>query len=334
MVLTALLCTAQAGAPALSQAPADPNEPRADKLSLRRSADYLDKVALAWTEDYRCGACHTNYPYLMARPALKVPVTPALAEVRKFFEGRAANWETAKPRSDTEVVATAVSLAFHDAAATGKLQPLTRQALDRMWTLQREDGAWSWLKCNWPPQQHDDYYGAVWAAVGVGVAPDGYAQTPAAREGLGRLRGYLQKTPAPDAHHQAMLLWASQRVAGLMTGEQQRAAIGRLLSLQRPDGGWSLPSLGNYKRRDKKGANDATVSDGYGTGFVVYILRRAGVPATHEQIQKGVGWLRQNQRVSGRWFTRSLSTDDDHFIANAGTAFAVLALTACDVRSD
>ena len=56
-----------------------------------------------------------------------------------------------KPRWDTEVVATAAALAINDAATTGTLHPLTRRALDRMWTLQKPDGDWDWLKCDWPP---------------------------------------------------------------------------------------------------------------------------------------------------------------------------------------
>src|SRR5436190_1069138 len=83
-----------------------------------------------------------------------------------------------------EVVPTAATLAFHDGQSTGKLHPLTRQALDRMWKLQRPDGSWDWNKHNLPPQEYDDYYGAVFAAVGVGHAPEGYAGGEAAKEGV------------------------------------------------------------------------------------------------------------------------------------------------------
>jgi squalene-hopene/tetraprenyl-beta-curcumene cyclase len=317
-------------------APNSPNEPLAPRLSLARSADFLDQAALSWTEKRKCGTCHTNYAYLMARPALKEFATPAMAEVRKFFEGRVANWDTAKPRWDTEVVATAVSLAINDAATTGKLHPHTRTALDRMWKLQQQNGAWKWLKCNWPPMEHDDYFGAVWAAVGVGIAPDGYAKGPTAKEGLAKLRRYLRDTPAPDLHHRAMLLWASQRLGGLMTNDEQRDTVEKLLALQRPDGGWNLPSLGDYRRHDKlKTRNDpGGPSDGYATGFVVYVLRQAGVPADQEAIRRGVEWLRRNQRASGRWFTRSPSSDGPHYISHAGTAYAVLALRVCGVKDE
>jgi squalene-hopene/tetraprenyl-beta-curcumene cyclase len=318
--------------------PNSADEPMAEKMSLAKSALFLDGVALSWTRERKCGTCHTNYAYMMARPALKEVPAPALDEIRKFFEDRAANWEkperSSKPRWDTEVVATAATLAFHDAATTGKLHPLTRKALDKMWTLQQPDGAWNWLKCNWPPMEHDDYYGATFAALGVGVAPDGYAATEKAKEGLAKLRRYFHTTPAPDLHHKAMLLWASLKVDGLMSPDERQTTIKELLALQRADGGWSLPSLGDWKGFDGRANDRQAPSDGYGTGFVVYVLRQAGLPADHEQLRKGVAWLKANQRASGRWFTRSLNTNRNHFITHAGTSFAVMALRACEPAAD
>lgn len=323
-----LLLAAPAAAQPAKPAPNSDKESRAARLSLERSAAFLDTVALNWTKERRCGTCHTNYVYLIARPALATPA-PAMKEVRAFFEGRAANWDKAKPRWDTEVVATAVALAFNDARTTGKLHPVTRQALDRMWTLQKDHGAWSWLKCDWPPMEHDDYFGAVFAALGVGAAPDGYAETPKAKEGMARLRAYFKANPAPDLHHEALLLWASTYFKDLMTPAGRQATIDRLLALQREDGGWSLPALGNYKRRDGSVNDKNAPSDGYGTGLAVYVLRQAGIPADHERVRRGVAWLEANQRESGRWFTRSLTSDGPHYISHAGTAFAVMALEAC-----
>jgi squalene-hopene/tetraprenyl-beta-curcumene cyclase len=60
------------------------------------------------------------------------------------------------------------------------------------------------------------------------------------------------------------------------------------------------------------------------------VLRQAGLPAAHPALRKGVAWLKANQRASGRWFTRSLNTDRAHYISHAGTAFALLALKACE----
>jgi squalene-hopene/tetraprenyl-beta-curcumene cyclase len=301
---------------------------------LSRSAEFLDAVALDWTRKRKCGTCHTNYAYLLARPALEEVSSPAMAEIRDFFEDRIAHWDdaerSAKPRWDTEVVATAATLAMNDAATTGTLHARTRQALDRMWTLQKPDGAWNWLKCDWPPYEHDDYYGAVFAALGVGSAPEGYASSAAARKGLDRLRAYLTTNPPPDLHHATFLLWASTRLEGISTPSQQAETIRSLRVLQREDGGWSLPSLGTWKRHDGTMNDKDAPSDGYATGLVVYVLRQAGVPATDPAVRRGADWLRTHQRASGRWFTRSLNTDEFHYIANAGTSFAVLALEACE----
>jgi squalene-hopene/tetraprenyl-beta-curcumene cyclase len=314
------------------------DEPVAQGLSLSRAAAYLDEAATDWTRERKCGACHTNYAYMLSRPALSSGDASGQREVRAFFEDRVAHWDDsakgAKPRFDAEVVATAAVLALNDEASTGKLHPLTRKALDRMWTIQKPNGAWEWLKCNWPPLEHDDYYGATFAAVGLAATPAEYRDTPQARRGLENIRRYFRETPAPSLHHDAMRLWAASKLDGLMTAEQKDQTIKSLLAIQRPDGGWNLASLGDWKRHDGS-LNDKTgPGDGYGTGFVVYVLRKAGLPAEHEAIRRGVAWLKTHQRESGRWFTRSLSTDKAHYISNAGTGFAVLALRACGVPEE
>jgi squalene-hopene/tetraprenyl-beta-curcumene cyclase len=322
---------AKAPAPA-KKAPApecSPDEPIAKDFSLDRAAAYLDKTCLDWTRQRKCGSCHTTYPYLMARPALKGD-SPAYAEVRKFFDNRASHWDTAKPIWPAEVICTAAALAINDAHTDGKLRPLTRQALDRMWKLQRADGGWEWLRYNNAPMEHDDYFGALQGALGAGHAGLDYQRSEPARTGLEKLRGYFKKTAAPDLHHRTMLLWAAQRVEGLMTTEEKQATVKQLLALQHPDGGWSLPSLGSWKRHNGKPNDPAAPSDGYATGLVVFVLREAGMPASDEHLRRGAAWLRANQRVGGSWFTRSLNNDQHHFIAHAGTAFAVLALTACE----
>jgi squalene-hopene/tetraprenyl-beta-curcumene cyclase len=314
-------------------APNKPNEPLRKEWSPEKAAEFLDSASLNWTRDRQCGACHTNYPYLMARPAMKTGDANALKEVRTFFEDRAANWEKGekhKPRWDTEVVATAVSLALNDAATTGKLHPLSRKALDQIWKLQKPTGEWNWLKCNWPPLEHDDYFGAVFVAVGVGTAPDDYRNTPTAKEGLSRVTSFLKTNPAPDLHHRIWLLWASQRVDGLLDKKIQESIITEILQKQRDDGGWTLASLGNWMRHDKS-ANDANgPSDGYATGLVVYVLRQAGVKSSDAPIRRGVEWLKSHQTESGRWFTRSLNRDGSHYMTHAGSAFAVMAIRACE----
>jgi squalene-hopene/tetraprenyl-beta-curcumene cyclase len=304
------------------------DEPLAKKLSLESAVRFLDSASLEWQKTRKCFACHTNSAYLYTRPAFGKD-DPAHKEVRAFAEQLVRErWKDQGPRWDAEVVATASALAFNDAATTRKLHPLTREALDRMWTVQRKDGGWTWLKCNWPPMESDDHYGVTLAALAVGVAPDDYAKTEAAKKGLDDIRRYLKANPPTVIHHRAMLLWVSSYLDGFLSEAKKKAIIRELFALQKSDGGWNLATLGQWMREDDRD-QDTQTSDGYATGFVIYVLRRAGIPADDGRIQKGVVWLKANQRESGRWFTRSLNRDNKHFISHAGTAFALMALAEC-----
>jgi squalene-hopene/tetraprenyl-beta-curcumene cyclase len=309
-------------------APTKPDEPVAKAFSPTRAAAYLDGVGLDWTRSRGCATCHTNVPFLLARPKVQGGDPEPMGEVRRFLERKVQAWEREKPSADYSVVATAVALAGNDAATTGKLHPLTKRALDRMWTVQQRDGSWKWPDCDWPPVEHDQFYGVAYVA--VAMAPDNYKDTPAAQAGLDKLRGYLKANPIPELHHKATLLWASAKIDGLLSDEQKRETVAELRKLQLPDWGWNLPALGPYPmRRDQKTSNPTDVSDGYGTGFVTFVLRQAGVPADDPALVKAVAWLKSNQRESGRWFTQSPGGSKHHFVTNVGSAFAVLALDAC-----
>ncbi|MCA9211603.1 MAG: squalene--hopene cyclase [Planctomycetales bacterium] len=305
------------------------DEPLIGAFSKSKATEFLDSASLQWQKQRKCFTCHTNFAYLYARPSLADnPV--AHHQVREFAEELVQNrWPEEGPRWDAEVVAAAAALAFNDVATTGKLHAATRTALDRMWTIQQDDGGWDWLKCDWPPMESDDHYGVTLAAIAVGVAPDNYRDTPAAKAGMEKLRNYLAKNPPPTSHHQAMLLWAARYHSDLIDTDQKSATVDRLLKLQQPDGGWAVASLGDWKRADGN-EQDTKTSDGYGTGFVLFALRQADVPSTDGAVQRGVQWLKSNQRQSGRWFSRSLYKDNKHFLSHAGSAFAIMALDACD----
>ena len=305
------------------------DEPIAERFSLDRAVHFLDSASLNWQKQRKCFTCHTNYAYLYARPSIPGR-SSANATVREFaYDLVERRWREKGPRWDAEVVATAAALAFNDEATFGTLHPVTSQALDRIESIQRADGGFNWLKCNWPPFESDDHYGVTLAAIAIGVAPDGYADTPRGTRMLAGIRRYLKAHPAPTMHHKAMILWAGSYLDGLVTDSQKQQAVKELLALQKDDGGWGLATLGEWKRSDET-PQDTASSDGYGTGFMIYVLRRSGVPAADKRIGRGIAWLKSHQRQSGRWFTRSLNRDNHHFITHAGTAFAVMALGACD----
>ncbi len=303
-------------------------EPLAKEYSIDAAVRFLDSAALTWTKKRKCFTCHTNYAYLLARPMISHRVV-AHQQVRTALETLVSErWQERGPRWDAEVVMSAAVLAHNDAATSQELHPATRAALDRMWTVQREDGGFDWLDCDWPPMESDDYYGATMALLAVGSAPDQYAASPAARKGMARLRKYLKANPPDNLHHQIMLMWGASKIDGIMTNKQKRQTIEKLKSIQQADGGWSLPGLMPWKRADD--SPQSAASDGYASGFVVYALRQANVPKADPHIQRGVAWLKGNQRASGRWFTRSLYKDNHHFISHAGSAFAVMAIAVTE----
>jgi squalene-hopene/tetraprenyl-beta-curcumene cyclase len=129
-----------------------------------------------------------------------------------------------------------------------------------------------------------------------------------------------------------MVLWASTRVEGILRAEEKSHILEKLFGAQNPDGGWAVARLlDGWKdhRRQDDGPQDLLSSDGYATGLAVYVARAAGMTADDPRIRKGLRWLLENQRRSGRWYTRSPTRDSQHYISNAGTAFAIMAIMAC-----
>ncbi len=303
-----------------------PDEPVRKGFSMEAAVRFLDATALNWQKERACLACHSNFPFFFTRPVVSWQ-TPAHHQLRAALEHLAAHPRNNKHRA-TYAVLTASALAQNDALTTGTLHPATRKALDHLWTVQREDGGFDWMKYNQPPSEIDDHYGVTIAAIGVGAAPDEYAATQAAQVGLKKMRAYFKQNPPANLHHRAMKLLASVRLEGIMTKRQRQHVVDDLFTLQKPDGGWGVVTLGNWDRSDGK-PRDMASSDGYGTGYAIYVLRQAGVPAQDPRVQKGITWLKTHQRVSGRWFTRSMWRDQKHYITHAGTAYAILALAAC-----
>jgi hypothetical protein len=120
--------------------------------------------------------------------------------------------------------------------------------------------------------------------------------------------------------------------SAILTPDQQRAIVDDLLRVQQGDGGWSMASLGSWKRQDNTPLD--VRSDGYATGLVAYALQAAGDPRASANVARALEWLMKNQDpATGVWFATSLNkqrdpaSDAGRFMNDAATAYAVLALT-------
>ena len=369
-VLTSLVCVLSIGLsfwPSSAESQAFPS--RATEWDRAAAADYLDGRQAWWEtwpvaerdHDTSCVSCHTTLPYALARPMLR-PVLgetgPSVPEVHMLedIEKRVALWNEVDPfypdqtfglpkaseSRGVEAILNALILSNRD-AHEGHLTNETREAFENLWKLQftrgEGKGAWAWLYFDLAPWESTGaaYFGAALAAVAVGMAPDDYATSPEIQDRVGLLRSYLQQ----DSHDRppfdrAMLLWASTELPDLMTREQQQSTIADIVRLQNSDGGWSLPSLGQWETPD--GLSPDYGSDGYATGLVTFVLQKAGVLPVQERVSRALAWLVKNQDPSsGRWPSTSLNRERDPtsdrglLMADAATGFAVLALTHADL---
>jgi squalene-hopene/tetraprenyl-beta-curcumene cyclase len=174
-------------------------------------------------------------------------------------------------------------------------------------------------------------------AVATGMAGEEYVKTDQAVTGMERIKEYLSTHPSANFHQKAMLLWAAKYHKGLIERPRSKVWIEQLFSLQNADGGWSSADLVQSQQGKAKEKNHAVNadSDGYGSGFVIYVLRTADVAATDTRIKKGVAWLKNNQRTAGYWWTQSMRNmaGTPHYLTNTGTAFAIkaVALSAEDI---
>jgi len=327
---------------------------------------YLDQHERLWTswptaardQGTFCVSCHTAMPYALSRQAVDLARgdTKPSANERKLINNvikRVRLWKSIQPyykyqakRSrGTEAVLNALILANYD-ARSGHLSADTRAAFRDMWQLQEttgaERGAWKWIQFdNEPWEAYDSpYYGATLAAIAVGLAPENYRADPEIQQNLEALREYLnRKYPPQTLLNRISLLWASAKLPGILTARQQQSVIDQILSKQRADGGWCAASLvGTWKRTD--GTPLVMKSDGYATGLITYVLQQAGVSRDSVHLEDGVSWLMRNQtRWSGHWQGYSLNKwhydlfpVGDHFMNDAATAYAVLALTQSEIK--
>ena len=319
-------------------------EPRLKKISLPLAENYLRNGARAWAGSKDCVSCHTTGLYLQVRPALTRQLGAPLPEMREFFLAQLREMKAlpeAKQQAGTkpaQFIYLASGLAEWDAHVARRLSPETSDALAAMFALQRANGAWGSADC-WPPYESDSYHLATVAAMSVGTAPGWLKYADANQEaGVERLKDYLRRTTPPHDYGRTLLLWASTRLPDLVTAKQKKELIEMLVQQQRADGGWSIRTFaapekwGRGNRADKLKAETSfsdPASDGHMTGLAIIVLRESGVSVEDTRIQRGVKWLKENQRESGRWWTRSLNTDTYHFITYSGTAFPLLALGLC-----
>ncbi|MFO1044598.1 MAG: hypothetical protein U0941_22725 [Planctomycetaceae bacterium] len=322
------------------------DEAKLEKISIPLALDYLEHGSQAWNSQRKCVTCHTNGIYMTIRPALSEKLGKPSDANRQFFVDalkQLEGIEIDKLKQSTrpaQVIYAAAGLAEWDKHVTRQLSPETDKALNLMFSIQNNQGTWGTLDC-WPPYESDAFHEATVAAMAVAAAPD-WLKNQKDEKLLARvesLKKYLRTENPPHDYSRILLLWTAARMPDLIPVDQKNALIEMVWKHQREDGGWSIRTFaapnawGKGNRADRLNAEPDKAnpaSDGHQTGLAVIVLRESGVPANDPRLQKAITWIKSNQRVSGRWWTKSLNTDSWHFITYSGTAFPVLALSLCD----
>jgi len=207
--------------------------------------------------------------------------------------------------------------------------PYTDAAARAIEALQAPDGSWSANESRRPPMSAGEFQAAAVCIYALRhYAPKG--REDRTQQAIARAVAWLERstpqTTQDRAFHALALAWANDG------SESARRSAQALIALQRPDGGWS-----QFAGLD---------SDAYATGQALFALAIAGrISPSADTYRKGVEYLLKTQAADGTWRVKTRSIwlqpyfesgfpyGRDQFISTAGTAWAVMALSAAAPRA-
>lgn len=321
--------------------------------SLRAAAKYLEIGAVSWVRGRTCVNCHTTGPYMSEYTAWSRQFGKPSDEVR-------ANFVKAVPAEINEVKETdksghkyypgafssvwrSVGLAAWDRNITGKLSGETDRSLRDMFARQSDNGAFVSHGEVEIPHITTDFELSLQAARAVTLAPGWLAglKDESLKARVEKLKQWLRTAPPKNDFDRVLKLQLAEYFPDLVTDADRTAALGILTAKQHADGGWStrdMSPIGDWHFEMSatvleliKGLPDADKpeSDAYMTALAVVLMRQSDVPTSDARIQKGLAWLKQEQRASGRWWMHSLYRGNYHYITYIATIEAMKALDLC-----
>lgn len=345
----------QYNSPGIQVPAAKADEPKVKKFgpaSVRAARKYLDDGAQHWVREKSCVACHSTGTYMAERPMLTALLGPPSEEVRQdFIDSIPKRKQKARIKNGSKYYGGSIKnvwrglgLATWDRHVTGKLSPHTDTALRQTLGNLADEGFIMTFPQVEIPHITSNFELTIQAARSLAVAP-GWLASVKDEDTLRRIKlmkNWLRDHEPNSDYQLALKLQLASFMPELVPAKQKAAAIKMLWNQQLPDGGWSTrrmsdlmkwhetmdPEVVTMIRSEPDAANPA--SDAYLTAFAIVRLREAGIPAKDERIRKGIQWLKQNQRVSGRWWMKSLFRPTYHYITYISTAQALRALALCD----
>lgn len=339
---------------------ASPDEPKVKTFgpeTVKAAAKYLDDGAHDWVRTKACLACHSTGVYMVERSALTKQLGKPSEEVLKHFITSVPQALGKPGDSAATPVWRSSGLASWDRHVTGKLSEHTDQSLRHMLSILPDDNMYNTIKLIEIPYITTRFELTVQAMRAMVTAPDWLAnlKDEALIARVARIKKFLWEHPPLNDYELALKLQLANLRPDLVSKEERGAAIAMLWRKQLPDGGWSTRRMSELlkwrvevhppsERQPWKEAMDPTVvkliqnlpdaanpgSDPYMTAFAIVLLRESGIPASDPRIQRGIAWLKENQRATGRWWMHSLYRGNYNYITYISTAQALRALALCD----
>lgn len=340
---------------------ATPDEPKVKAFgpdTVQAAAKYLDDGAHYWVRARSCLACHSTGVYMVERSALTKQLGKPSAEVLQSFIASVPKAPGKPGDANPEVsIWRSSGLASWDRHVEGKLSEHTDRSLRHTAMILPGDNMYATIKLIEIPYITTRFELTVQAMRAMVTAP-GWLQDLKDAELLARverIKKMLREHQPINDYELALKLQLANLMPDLVSKEERQAAIDMLWRKQLPDGGWSTRRMSDLlkwrlevhpptARQSWKEAMDPKVvsliqnlpdaanpgSDPYMTAFAIVLLRESGVPASDQRVQRGVAWLKENQRVSGRWWMHSLYRGNYNYITYISTAQVLRALALCD----
>jgi squalene-hopene/tetraprenyl-beta-curcumene cyclase len=322
--------------------------------SIKTAVQYLEHGAVAWVREKSCVNCHTTGPYMTERTAWTKQFGPASEEVLKDFVGSVP--KEVKPVKETETrghkhypntfysVWRSLGLAEWDRHITGKLSEPTERSLRDMFERQSANGAFASHGEVEIPHITTDFELTLQAVRAITAAPGWLVglKDEALLARVAKLKEYLRTTPPKNDFDRVLKLQLAHYLPELVPQKERDAALKLLSAKQHADGGWCVRDFSalddwHFEMSTNvvnliKNLPDAArpESDAYMTALAIVLLRQSNVPAADPRIQRGLAWLKREQRETGRWWMHSLYRGNYHYITYIATAQALKAFALCD----
>ena len=319
--------------------------------TIKAAAKYLEDGAITWVREKSCINCHTTGPYMSERPALTMlPGKPSEEVLENFVKAipDKPSVETEKdglkyfPGSWTTVWCS-LGLAEWDRHVTGKLSEHTDRSLRQMMLRQSPNGAFVSFGEVEVPHITTDFELTLQAARAITAAPGWLASVKdedlLAR--IGKMKAWLRGAQPKNDFDRVLRLQLASYMPELVTQPECEAALALLSQKQHADGGWSLRDMSavndwHFKMSDTVLTLIASLpdaakpeSDPYMTALAIVLMKQSGIATSDVRIQRGIAWLKREQRVSGRWWMHSLYRGNYFYITYIATAEAMKALALC-----